>query len=222
MRVLSCAARHQLTVAVYNRAELQHNQVSAPADPLLLGAQVLLHGAEGAKRCAHLHGFGLALFCGCAACKAASEPCTPALKSRHLLQVEGIPISSDGVVSLQWLAEGKDGTYRPTAGIYQEKVTAPTSGRCPCALYGTHIDSRSFEMISRRTCDARREQMYANAAGGCPHPGADAAGRHPGPQGGRPQAAHPARAHSGHRACRLRSHPSLQSVIAAASSSGSI
>jgi hypothetical protein len=39
-------------------------------------------------------------------------------------KVEGIPISSDGVVSLQWLAEGKDGIYRPTAGVYQEKVGA--------------------------------------------------------------------------------------------------
>lgn len=39
-------------------------------------------------------------------------------------KVEGIPITVDGVVSLQWLAEGKDGIYRPTAGVYQEKVGA--------------------------------------------------------------------------------------------------
>ena len=50
-------------------------------------------------------------------------------------QVEGIPISSDGVVSLQWLAEGKDGIYRPTAGIYQEKVTALAHGRRPVPLH---------------------------------------------------------------------------------------
>lgn len=45
--------------------------------------------------------------------------------------MEGIPITVDGVVSLQWLAEGKDGIYRPTAGVYQEKVGCkPLTGNC--------------------------------------------------------------------------------------------
>jgi hypothetical protein len=53
-------------------------------------------------------------------------------------KVAGTPITPDGVVSLQWLAEGRDGLYRPTAGVYQEKVGAligvrtqllPTRGR---------------------------------------------------------------------------------------------
>lgn len=37
-------------------------------------------------------------------------------------KLAGTSITPDGVVSLQWLAEGRDGVYRPTAGVYQEKV----------------------------------------------------------------------------------------------------
>lgn len=48
--------------------------------------------------------------------------------------MEGIPISSDGVVSLQWLAEGKDGIYRPTAGVYQEKARTDFLAACHLQL----------------------------------------------------------------------------------------
>jgi hypothetical protein len=59
----------------------------------------------------------------CCKCLLTMPQCLgPSLASLPHVQVEGIAISSDGVVSLQWLAEGKDGIYRPTAGIYQEKV----------------------------------------------------------------------------------------------------
>lgn len=44
-------------------------------------------------------------------------------------KVAGTPITPDGVVSLQWLAEGRDGLYRPTAGVYREKVRTPVAPR---------------------------------------------------------------------------------------------
>lgn len=37
----------------------------------------------------------------------------------------GTTTTADGIVQLHWLAEGKDGLYRRTAGIYQVCLLSP-------------------------------------------------------------------------------------------------
>jgi len=51
----------------------------------------------------------------------------PAAATKYFYMVQKAPgttTTADGIVQLHWLAEGKDGLYRRTAGIYQEKLGA--------------------------------------------------------------------------------------------------
>lgn len=74
-------------------------------------------------------------------------------------KVAGTPITPDGVVSLQWLAEGRDGVYRPTAGVYQEKV------RCAFPSQSQNRSSKIAITLLSNSCWRQQPQPLGPSIG---------------------------------------------------------